>query len=92
MVYGGEVHTETIYKKTKVNDSAERGLKPRETDTEYLQYYTFTITENSLNYMGTWHFDTEQVFFTNDKEKMDRSTGYKYSNIDFSEAIINLPQ
>lgn len=92
MVYGGEVHTETIYKKAKVKDSAEPGLKSGETNTEYQQYYRFTITENSLNYMGTWHFDTEQVSFTNDKEKMDRSTGYKYSNIDFSEAIINLPQ
>lgn len=33
--------------------------------------YSFLVEKSSVNYLGTWHFDTRKAFFTNDKEKQD---------------------
>jgi hypothetical protein len=61
-------------------------------NTENLTRFTFTIAPNSINYMGTWHFNTGLVSFTDDKAKMDKVVQPKYKRIDFEKATVVLPQ
>lgn len=59
---------------------------------ENLVQYEFTVEKNNLNYLGTWHFDTGLVSFSDDKIQLDKEMNSKYKTFDFENAIIRLPK
>ncbi len=81
--YGGDIYTEPIYK------SSNPALA--EQNSQISNQFKFTILENTLNYTGTWHFETESISFTNDKAKLDSSMITKYKFLNFFKANIVLP-
>ena len=91
-VYGGKMYYEPIYKGVDSNDNLEEKVKTGFIKKEDLVHFTFTISENSLNYMGTWHFDTGIVYFSEDKETADSKFTRKYKKIDFTKSIVTLPK
>lgn len=90
--YGGKMFTEPIFKDLDATDDLEQKSKSGKIKTEELKQFTFTIADNSLNYLGTWHFDKELVSFTDDKTQFDNVIKTKYKKLDFSTAKINLPK
>ena len=54
--------------------------------------YNFEVLSNTINYLGTWHFDKGLVSFTNDKETTDSLLTDEFKNIDFKKAEINIPE
>ena len=89
--YGGKIFTEPIFKGVDATDDLENKIKSGQTNQNELVQFTFTVTENSLNYLGTWHFDKGLVSFTDDKIQFDNSVKSKYKKIDFSAAKTVLP-
>ncbi|TDQ80148.1 hypothetical protein [Sphingobacterium yanglingense] len=89
--YGGKMFTESIFKGIDATEGFEERINSGEVDVNALHRYTFTITENSLNYLGTWHFDNPVVSFTDDKEVFDEKVKNKYKKLDFLEARVVLP-
>lgn len=91
--YGGEMFNEPIYK--GIDLSLKKNKKKRETgeikDIE-LEYFEFTIKENTINYLGTWHFNTGLVSFSNEKLQFDKEIADEYENINFENAIISIPE
>jgi len=41
--------------------------------------------------LGTWHFDTGLVSFSDDKESFDKEIMKNFINLDFEKAVTNLP-
>jgi hypothetical protein len=84
--YGGIMHTENIYKDFN-------GIKNtnKEMDNNKNERFNFTITPNSLNYVGTWNFDSESIKFINDKEITDITVFKKFKNLKIQNSISNLP-
>ena len=89
--YGSKFFTEPILKGVDSKDDLEAKLKSGEVKESELERYSFTVTSNSLNYLGTWHFDTGIVSFTNDKEELDRRIKDRYMNINLLKATTILP-
>ena len=89
--YGGKMFTEPIFRGVDATDDFEKRITSGEIEDDKLQMFTFTIVENSLNYLGTWHFDKGLVFFSEDKDKLDNELIQQYGNLDFSKAKVNLP-
>ena len=56
-----------------------------------LVFFKFTVAENTLNYLGTWHFEDSPVFFTNDKEETDKEMQDKYKKLDFRSSRTAIP-
>lgn len=56
-----------------------------------LEQYEFTIEKDTINYLGTWHFDTGLVSFSDDKESFDKEIMENFINLDFEKAVTNLP-
>jgi hypothetical protein len=89
--YGSKFFTEPIFKGIDSKDDLEGKLKSGQIKESELQRYSFTIAENSLNYLGTWHFDSDIVSFTNDKGELDNKIRDKYKNINLLNATTILP-
>ncbi|WP_294346272.1 hypothetical protein [uncultured Sphingobacterium sp.] len=89
--YGGKMYTEYIFKNTDTTDGFEDKVNAGLINLDELERFTFKITENSLNYLGTWHFKTPLVSFKNDKGILDNKIKNKYKAIDFSQANVVLP-
>lgn len=89
--YGGKMFTEPVFQGIDASDDFENRIKSGEIDVDNLKEFTFTIIENSINYLGTWHFDTGLVSFTDDKEILDNLLRGRYKNLDFSKALLILP-
>lgn len=90
--YGGKMSVEPIFKDIDAMDDLEQKIKSGKIRTEELEQFIFTIADNSLNYLGTWHFDKGIVSFTDDKNQFDDALKTKYKKLDFSSAKINLPK
>ena len=90
--YGGQEYTEPIYKAIDSTDDLEEKIKSGEILAENLIPFTFTIQENTLHYLGTWHFNQGIVSFTEDKKSCDLDFSKKYPKLDFSEAKLTLPE
>lgn len=90
--YGGKIFTEPIFKNIDVNDNLEEKIKSGQINQNELEQFTFEITKNSLNYLGTWHFDKGPVSFTDDKMQFDNLVKSKFKKLDFSKAITILPK
>ena len=76
--YGGEMFTEPVYNNVKNASGSNQ--------------FQFSISENLVYYVGTWHFEQDQVFFSNDKLQLDQTVEKKYSRINFNTAKIILPE
>ena len=89
--YGGKIFTEPIFKDIDATNNLEDKIKSGKIKETDLVQFTFTITENSLNYLGTWHFDKGLVTFTDDKQIFDTKIREKYKKLDLTTAKTVLP-
>jgi hypothetical protein len=89
--YGGKMFTEQIFKNVDASEGLDEKIKAGEINLNELKKFTFTIQPNSINYLGTWHFDKGLVSFTDDKTKHDNLVKTKYTNLDFTIAKTVLP-
>jgi hypothetical protein len=89
--YGRPIPTEPDFKGIDATDNLEKKIKSGQIKQEDLMPFTFSLTENSLNYVGTWHFDKELVKFSDDKLVFDNQIKDKYKKLDFSVAKTILP-
>jgi hypothetical protein len=85
--YGGKMYTEEIYKNIDASDGLEQKIKSGQINPAELKQFSFVITEKSINYLGSWHFDKGIVSFSDDKEKHDNSVRSRYTNISLAELI-----
>ena len=65
------------------DDGAEEGTVPA---------FTFTVRPETLHYVGTWHFETSQVRFTDNKFTFDESIRKKYPKLDLEAATRAIPR
>lgn len=91
--YGGEMHEERIFKNidTSTKDYT-KGVKNGSVDPDKLEPYYLEIRPNSVYYIGTWHFNTGLVSFSDDKTNLDQQLKKKYSKINFDQATTKLPE
>jgi hypothetical protein len=54
--------------------------------------YLFTIIPGSLNDLGTWHFEKENVSFENSAEQVKDKFKQDYQKLDFTKAVQNIPR
>ncbi|MBG9378823.1 hypothetical protein I5907_21500 [Panacibacter sp. DH6] len=90
--YGGKMFTEPIFRGIDATDDFEQKVKSGQIKTDELKPFYITIKENSLNYVGTWHFDKGLVSFSDDKLQFDDLVKSKFQKLDFSNAITTLPR
>ena len=90
--YGGKMFTELIFKNIDATDNFENKISSGQINIDNLEQFTFSISENSLNYLGTWHFDKGLVSFSNDKTEFDNLLKNKYKKLDFSTAMTVIPK
>lgn len=90
--YGGKFFTEPIFNGLDSRDSLATKVKLGFIKENDLHRFMFSVDENSVNYLGTWHFDTGIVSFKDDKKTMDEKLFSKYPFINISKAKIALPQ
>lgn len=86
--YGGEMYQEPIFKNV---DSRKLANVPVNDRPEKLKRFRFSIVANTINYVGTWHFDTGVVSFSNNLPDLDPAFFEKFSKLDFSKSIVSLP-
>ena len=89
--YGGRSYMEPIYKGEDSIQETERKIKSKEQRPDELVLFKFSVAENTLNYVGTWHFENSPVFFTNDKEETDEEMQDKYKKLDFRSSRTAIP-
>lgn len=89
--YGGKSYMEPIYKGDDSIQETERKIKNKEQRADELVLFKFTVEPNTLNYVGTWHFEQSPVFFTNDKAQADEKMREKYKMLDFSSSHHAIP-
>lgn len=90
--YGGKMFLEPIFKDTDASQDFAKKVKSGQVNLSDLKRFTFTIAENSINYLGTWHFDQGIVSFTDDKLQLDNSIQSKFNKLDLSKASTVLPK
>jgi hypothetical protein len=90
--YGGKFFTEPIFKNIDMTDNFDLKIKSGQINQNELEQFTFEITKNSLNYLGTWHFDNGLVYFTDDKMQFDSLVKNKFKKLDFLSATTILPK
>jgi hypothetical protein len=89
--YGGKMFVEPIFKGVDATANLDEKVKSGQIDPNQVSRFGFKLEANSLNYLGTWHFDTGLVSFTNDKAQLDSQLKDKYQKVDLSKASIILP-
>ncbi len=91
--YGGVMHEESIFKDidTSTKDY-QKAIKRGEVDINKLSSYYIEIRPKSVYYLGTWHFNTGLVSFSDEKISLDEKLKKKFSDIDFENAITTLPE
>lgn len=90
--YGGNGMIEPVYKGIDATDSLREKIDSNRISQRDLKRFVFTIESNTLNYVGTWHFDTGMVYFTNDKAQLDEKLKNKYKKLDFNKAETIIPE
>lgn len=90
--YGGETHIEPIYKNIDSSGDLEYLIENGEVDPEQMELFFFTIDPGTVNYMGTWDFNSGFVSFENAKNELDKKISKKFKNINFESARIILPK
>lgn len=89
--YGGKFFIEPIYKGIDATDESGSKINAGKVMQEELIQFKFSIPENALYYLGTWHFDTGLVSFTDDKTQFDLKIERYYQKLHFEEAATVLP-
>ena len=89
--YGGKTFTEPIFKNIDNTNNLQAKINSGEIKDKDLLQYTFTVGENSINYLGTWHFDKGLVSFTDDKQNFDIKIAGRFKKLDLSKAETVLP-
>ncbi len=90
--YGAKLFGEPIFKDVIANEDLRLKLQSGELKESDLVRFKFTVKENSLNYLGTWHFDQPLVSFSDDKEILDKKMSKKNKKLDFDSANTALPK
>ncbi len=88
--YGGESHMEYIFKDIDMEKMTDKKFEEIKA-TQKIERFTFTVKPDVINYLGTWHFDTGQVYFTDDKVDFDSKIQQRYNKLSLNEAVANLP-
>jgi hypothetical protein len=83
--------TEPIFKGIDATDNLEKKIRLGQIKKENLVPFTLFFTENSLNYVGTWHFNKGIVSFSDNKQEFDNQVKSKCKKLDFTTAKNNLP-
>ncbi len=89
--YGGKMFVEPIFKGIDATTNLEEKIKSNQINPNDLTRFSFVIEPTGLHYLGTWHFDTGLVSFTDDKTQLDTLIRDKYKRIDVSKARVVLP-
>lgn len=89
--YGGKIFTEPIYKGIASTADLGEKIKSGQFSKDELKQFTFSVADNSLTYLGTWHFDNEIVEFKDKKLDLDRPLSKRFKKLNFSQAVIELP-
>lgn len=90
--YGGNSIIEPVYNGIDATDSLREKIDSNRINQRDLKRFTFKIESNSLNYVGTWHFDTGMIYFTNDKNLLNEKLKKKYKWLDFINAKTVIPK
>ncbi len=90
--YGTKTFHEPIYKGVDATDNFNQKVKDGQLELDQLERYSFVIEKNTLNYMGTWHFITGLVHFSNQKAKLDAALAKEYKYIDFAKSVVSIPE
>lgn len=59
---------------------------------EPVSAYRFTIEPGKIHYLGTWNFSEKVPAFTNNKDSVTTVVQKKFKKIDFSAALITVPE
>ena len=89
--YGGKMFTEAIFKNYAFGE-IETKIKSGELKEEDLERFKFSIQPNTINYVGTWHFDKEQVLFSAEKLKLDKTLSKTQTKLNFETVTISIPK
>lgn len=90
--YGGNSIIEPVYNGIDATDSLREKIDSNRISQRDLKRFTFEIESNTLNYVGTWHFDSGMVYFSDDKNVLDEKLKKKYKQLDFSKARTTIPE
>jgi hypothetical protein len=88
--YGGKVFTEPIFKGLAFSDM-EQKIQEGQLKQGELEQYKFSIRANTINYIGTWHFNNENVSFSDDKIKLDKKLKEKLARLNLDNAVLSIP-
>ena len=89
--YGAKMFTEAIFKNYAFGE-IETKIKSGELKEEDLEHFKFSIKPNTINYVGTWHFDKEQVLFSDEKMKLDKTLSKTQTKLNFETVTISIPK
>lgn len=89
--YGAKMFSEPIIKNMIANAELQEKLNSGQIAETDIIRFSFTVEPNTLNYLGSWHFDQQLVSFTDDKLITDKKMVKKKQKIDFSSAKTELP-
>lgn len=90
--YGGKMFNEPIFKDIDATDELEQKIKSGQIKESDLARFSFSVSTNYLNYLGTWHFDSGLVYFSDQKEEFDKLLKKKHKQHDFSKATTSIPE
>jgi hypothetical protein len=91
-VAGATFYTEPTYKGVNCEYFALlAGISSGKIKESELTKYCFKIEKNTINFMGTWNFKSGIALFTSEISKFNGEKKNKYSNIDFTKSIENIP-
>ena len=82
--------TEPIFKSYGFSE-IEAKLKPGNLKQDAVNRFKFQIQANTLNYIGTWHFDKETVSFSDEKLNLDKKLYDKFVKLNFKNAVTQIP-
>ncbi|WP_439881007.1 hypothetical protein ACSX1A_17900 [Pontibacter sp. MBLB2868] len=89
--YGGKMFTEYIFKGIESSIASDK-LKKGQIRQNDLEQFSFEISDSSVYYLGTWHFDKELVSFSHEKEGLDKIIQAKYPEINWEQAKVEIPK
>lgn len=90
--YGGNSMIEPVYKGIDATDSLREKIDSNRISQGDLKRFLFEIESNTINYLGTWHFDSGMVYFSDDKNVLDEKLKKKFKHLDFSKARTIIPE
>lgn len=90
--YGGKSYVEPILKGIEVNEKLKERVDKGELKEEDFEMFSFTVSPNTLHYLGTWDFSKSPVSFTDDKTSLDDTMKSRYKGLDFANAKTSLPE